>query len=109
MRYGSEKHGMKPLLTETKRARLLIGIIGILLVGLVVRGHAKVALPEGPNRELVERMCGSCHDVEMVAINGRSEERWNGTIDEMTGYGLRLSPAERALVLKYLATYLPPK
>ena len=45
----------------------------------------------------------------MVAINGRSEENWNGTIDEMTGYGLRVSPAERALILKYLATYLPPR
>jgi len=27
----------------------------------------------------------------------------------MTAYGMRLSPAERALVLEYLATYLPPK
>jgi len=94
---------------EMRAARLLIGVLGAVLVGLVARGNAQVALPEGPNRDLVERMCGSCHDIEMVVINGRSEERWNGTIDEMTGYGLRLAPAERALILKYLATYLPPK
>jgi hypothetical protein len=65
--------------------------------------------PEGPNRELVEAVCGSCHDIEMVAINGRSEERWRLTIDEMVGYGLRLSPADRALILRYLATYLPAR
>ena len=94
---------------EMRTARLLIGVLGAVLVSLVVRGNAQVALPEGPNRDLVERTCGSCHGIETVVINGRSEEKWNGTIDEMTGYGVRLSPAERALVLKYLTTYLPPK
>ena len=88
---------------------LVIGVLGAGLVGLAVRVDAQVALPEGPNRDLVEGVCGSCHDIEMVVINGRSEARWDGTIDEMTGYGLRISPAERALILKYLATYLPPK
>jgi hypothetical protein len=66
-------------------------------------------LPEGPNRELVEAVCGSCHDIEMVAINGRSEERWRLTIDEMAGYGMRVSPGDRALILRYLETYLPAK
>ena len=66
-------------------------------------------LPEGPGRDLVEVTCGSCHDIEMVAINGRSEERWRLTVDEMVGYGLRLSPADRDLILRYLATYLPAK
>jgi hypothetical protein len=45
----------------------------------------------------------------MVAINGRSEERWRLTIDEMVGYGLQLTPADRTLILRYLATYLPVK
>ena len=53
----------------------------------------------GPGRDLVEATCGSCHDIEMVAINGRSEERWGLTVDEMVGYGLRLSPTDRALIL----------
>jgi hypothetical protein len=66
-------------------------------------------LPQGPGRDLVEVTCGSCHDIEMVAINGRTEERWGLTIDEMVGYGLRLSPDDRTLILRYLATYLPAK
>jgi hypothetical protein len=85
-------------------------VIGIVALGAIAPSRAQYAtLPEGPNRELVEAVCGSCHDIEMVAINGRSEERWRLTIDEMTGYGMRLSPGDRALVLRYLATYLPPK
>jgi len=87
---------------------VFVGVLAGVLVAFTIRGTAQAVLPDGANRDLVERKCGSCHDIEMVAINGRDEERWNATIDEMTGYGLQLAPAERALVLKYLATYLPP-
>ena len=89
-------------------------LVSLAIVAPVVAAIAPVraqypTLPEGPNRELAEAVCGSCHDIEMVAINGRSEERWRLTIDEMVGYGLRLSPSDRALILRYLATYLPAK
>ena len=87
--------------------RAVCVLVGV-FVALTTKGTAQVALPEGPNRDLVERKCGSCHDVEMVAINGRTEERWSLTIEEMASYGLQLTLAERTLVLKYLATYLPP-
>jgi hypothetical protein len=83
-------------------------LIGVAALAAIAPSQAQFAkLPEGPNRELVEAVCGSCHDIEMVAIGRRSEERWNLTIDEMVGYGLRLSPDDRALILRYLATYLP--
>jgi hypothetical protein len=79
--------------------RLLMGVIGAIFIAFCGRLDAQVPLPDGPNRDVVARACGSCHDLEMVAINGRNQENWSGTIDEMTGYGMRLSPAERALVL----------
>jgi len=94
---------------------MTLGFVKTCVVGLAVA--AAIAplraqyptLPEGPGRGLVETTCGSCHDIEMVAINGRSEERWGLTIDEMVGYGLRITPADRALILRYLATYLPAR
>jgi hypothetical protein len=95
-------------LPRMRAACLFIGILGAVIGCLVARVTAQVTLPNGPNRDLVERKCGNCHTLEMVAVNGRSEDRWNVTIDEMAGYGLRLSPAERALVLEYLTTFLPP-
>ena len=85
-------------------------VIVIAALAAIAPSRAQFAkLPDGPNRELVEAVCGSCHDIEMVAINGRSEERWRLTIDEMAGYGMRISPGDRALILRYLATYLPAK
>ena len=77
------------------------------LVGLGVRATAQVALPDGPNRDLVTRTCGACHDMGMVVGNrGRSREGWNAVIEDMVSYGLSISPADRALVLQYLSTYL---
>jgi hypothetical protein len=92
---------------KTWAASLLIGIAAFAAMAPLRAQFA--TLPNGPNRELVEAVCGSCHDIEMVAINGRSEERWRLTIDEMAGYGMRISPDDRALILRYLATYLPAK
>ena len=99
---------MKPEPTQLKTL-VFVAVMSAMLMGMVARGNTQAKLPEGPNRALVERVCGSCHDIEMVAINGRSEEGWNGTIEEMTGYGLRVTPAERAMILEYLKTYLPSR
>ena len=88
-------------------ARLVIGVVGVTFVALGVRATAEVRLPDGPNRELVARTCGACHDLSMVVATRRSREGWNGTIDDMISYGLDITPQERALVLEYLATYLP--
>ncbi len=92
-----------------RTARLLIGVVGATLVALGLRATAQVTLPEGPNRELVSRMCSTCHDLGMVTGAARSREGWDGTIDDMISYGMNITPAERRLVLEYLATYLPPR
>src|SRR6266436_803850 len=87
---------------------LMIGVVAAGLVALGASATAQVALPDGPNRELVSRTCGACHDINTVVdTGGRSREEWDGTIDAMTSFGLSITPAERRLVLEYLATYLP--
>ena len=91
-----------------RTSRLLIGVVGVTLVALGVRATAEVRIPDGPNRELVARACGACHDLSMVVgAGGRSREGWNGTIDDMISYGMDITPGDRRLVLEYLATYLP--
>ena len=92
-----------------RTARMLLGIVGIILVAISMRAMAESALPEGPNRALVLRKCSSCHDVGLVVgTGGRSREGWSGTIEDMMSYGMDITPAERGLVLEYLATSLPP-
>ena len=66
-------------------------------------------LPEGPNRALVASRCTECHDLQMVFdAAGISREDWSGALEEMTSYGMKVTPEERNQILDYLATYLGP-
>jgi hypothetical protein len=88
------------------KASLAGGLIGACLFSLSA-GAAE--LPAGPNKDMVARTCGSCHDLDMVFdAAGQTREGWNGTIEEMAGYGLKVSPDERAQILEYLVTFLGP-
>ncbi len=94
-----------------KPARPLIAVAGVIFVFLSV--HTTTAqidprMPEGPNRDLVFRRCTTCHDIgNLVGTVGRTRDGWNEKIDDMVLYGLKVTPEERALILDYLATYLP--
>jgi hypothetical protein len=88
-------------------ARLIFGIIG---ASLLCVGAGAVELPAGPNKDVVARACSSCHDLDMVFdAAGQTRDGWDGTIEEMTGYGLRVSPGERAQILEYLVSFLGPE
>jgi cytochrome c5 len=80
------------------------------LIGALIGGMAGAAeLPSGPNRDLVSRMCAACHDLDMVlGAAGANREAWDGAIDQMTEYGLKITADERAKILEYLATVLGP-
>jgi|SRR4051812_36086249 len=94
--------------------RLSFGAIGAMLLTLAAGGASAqpaidARMPVGPNRELVARVCTGCHDLgNLVATAGRSRDGWSVKIDDMVLYGLKVTPEQRALILDYLATYLPP-
>ena len=85
--------------------------LGILVGSFVLAMAAAqgAGLPPGPNRDVVSRECQACHDVDMVVATRRSREGWNSLLDEMTSYGMRVDPEDRAKILDYLATALPPE
>jgi hypothetical protein len=90
-----------------RKAKVIFGILG---AGFLTGGASAVELPAGPNKEVVAHACGSCHDLDMVFdAAGQTREGWNGTIEEMTGYGLQVSAAERAQILDYLTSFLGPE
>jgi len=94
------------------RMRLLIGMrlmTGVLGATLAAFGAGAAELPAGPSRDLVARECQACHDLQMVlGAAGASREDWKGAIEEMSSYGMKVTPEEQAKILDYLATYLGP-
>jgi hypothetical protein len=87
--------------------RLSFGVLGATALMLGVAAAQGIELPAGPDREVVSRECQACHDLSMVvAAKGLTRDGWNGVLDEMTSYGLNVSPEQRRQILEYLSTYL---
>lgn len=90
-------------------------LLACLLSVLLLAGTAGVAaqdrfnLPDGPGRDLIYGQCRTCHDLQsLVDSAGISRRAWNAVLDNMRGFGLRVSDQQRAQILDYLATYLGP-
>jgi hypothetical protein len=45
----------------------------------------------------------------VVEAAGQTREGWDGTIEEMAGYGLKVSSSERTQILDYLTSFLGPE
>ena len=89
------------------RGKLSFGVLGATVLMLGAAAAQEIELPPGPDREVVSRECQACHDLDMVVgSTGLTREGWNGILDEMTSYGLHVTPQERAQILEYLSTYL---
>jgi mono/diheme cytochrome c family protein len=66
-------------------------------------------LPAGPNRDIVYATCQTCHSLQyLLESAGIDRDQWNSLLDGMGQYGLQVTPANRAKILDYLATYLGP-
>ena len=81
----------------------------LFLLGTAVASAQTASLPLGPNRDLVQTACGSCHTLNRVTKRGRGPEEWAATVLKMKRNGLVLSDRDAEKVLEYLATALGPK
>lgn len=91
------------------RVIVLMGAISGTLFAVAAGAGDMSELPEGPNRDLVAKVCQSCHDLQMVfAAAGISAQEWDMSLDEMAENGMNISADDRAKILGYLSTYLGP-
>jgi cytochrome c5 len=64
---------------------------------------AATALPEGPGRKTVERVCGNCHELDVVTDKRLDRAQWQDIVNEMIGFGAKLSKGQATDVINYLA------
>jgi hypothetical protein len=92
-----------------RRLILLMGNIGSALFALVSGAAETTELPEGPNRDLVSKVCTTCHDLQTVLDGaGFSRGDWDMSLDEMMANGMSISADDREKILGYLSIYLGP-
>ena len=66
---------------------------------------AQVALPDGPGKDQMIKVCGLCHEAQRVASIRLTRDGWEATIDDMVARGARGTDEEFQAVLDYLSTH----
>lgn len=78
--------------------------------GRLLPARAQVnGLPEGLGRDTAQKVCGTCHGVEIFTGIRRSRGSWETTITNMIGFGATISDEDFDTVAAYLTTYLGPR
>jgi cytochrome c5 len=92
-----------------RRVIVLASAIGGAAVALAAAAAEITELPQGPDRDLVAKICQACHDLQMVVdAAGISRQEWDMQLDEMSANGMNISADDRAKILAYLSIYLGP-
>ena len=65
-------------------------------------------LPEGPGKEVVGKLCLSCHDSGNFRKSRYSSEEWSDSVADMVERGAKGTPAEIDAVVAYLAKNFGP-
>jgi len=66
----------------------------------------QAALPDGPGKDVVLRVCTACHGAEQFAYARFSPEGWDAEITKMQGAGAEMTSDEQAAISAYLSKYL---
>jgi hypothetical protein len=93
-----------------KAARLLTGVVVVVSsIQMAPAQQIDPRMPEGPNREFVAKVCSECHALSnLYSTVGRNREGWTRVLEDMTRYGLKVTPEERTRILDYLSTAMGP-
>ncbi len=94
------------------------GLIALLTLGLAasicgagVAAHTDdhPALPDGPGRDVMIRVCSQCHDPELAADQQFDKAGWKDLVDKMASKGANATEAEFDQIVTYLSTAFPVK
>lgn len=71
------------------------------------RADAGLSLPEGEGREILERECLNCHELEVLVLfsDFYDQARWRSLVITMRDNGADVDDAEVELVARYLARH----
>jgi len=69
----------------------------------------KSSLPDGPGKDVVQRVCGQCHAVEVFTVKGNTRDGWTEVVTEMISRGAQGSDDDFGTVIDYLVANFPPK
>ena len=89
--------------------KFMMGAMRIFASALLPVAFISVAqaqdLPDGPGKDVTERICGACHEAGVVTKYHNSKDDWQPIVDDMRGRGADGSDADFKLIVDYLGHY----
>ena len=83
---------------------LLFGTAALFLTALTVQpASAQVALPDGPGKDQMIKVCGVCHEPQRAASIRLTRDGWESTIGDMIARGAKGSDEDFQAILDYLS------
>jgi competence protein ComEA len=90
-------------------------IIGIAILTASLTACAAIAapppakqLPDGPGKDVVERVCSACHGAEMVMTKRLTKDGWTQVVEDMIQRGAQGSDDDFAQIVDYLSAHFSP-
>jgi len=74
----------------------------LFLTAVLVIAAQDDGLPEGKGKDVVLKMCVSCHGLDRVTSEKYTKKRWSDVVDDMVTRGAEGSDADADAVVSYL-------
>jgi len=68
-------------------------------------GQGKQPFPDAPGKEVVKKLCVTCHEINTVVASRRTRIGWERSVEDMIARGAKGSDEELDAVIEYLSTY----
>jgi competence ComEA-like helix-hairpin-helix protein len=79
-----------------------------LLLVPAARAQDNSSLPEGPGKELVVKVCTTCHAADVATNAAMDKNGWLGVVNQMVASGAKVKKADIPPIVDYLAKNFGP-
>lgn len=76
---------------------------GLLVTFVVAPAAQAQALPDGPGKDIVARVCTGCHGMGQISRQKKSANAWKDTVAQMVDNGAKGTPQELESIVAYLS------
>jgi mono/diheme cytochrome c family protein len=103
------QHDKRSVLSPVRTAGLALLLVCFCAVGAQAQQKQQQQLPDGPGKDVMQRVCSGCHGAEIVIGRGLTRDGWTQVVTEMIERGAQGSEDDFGQIVEYLATNFPPK